>query len=113
MQSLLSPHRLSSRVLRPSAAPVMAAVIVFAASLSAIADDTAGPPAREGNIYDHKDHQPTEAELRAAEKAAGVPGSSAPGNPQVEEGVKQLLDQTDALDKRSEREGRSGSSEGR
>jgi hypothetical protein len=29
-------------------------------------------PRREGNVYDHKSHQPTEADIEAAEKAANA-----------------------------------------
>jgi hypothetical protein len=29
-------------------------------------------PSGEGNVWDYKDHQPTEAEVEAAEKAAGT-----------------------------------------
>ena len=56
---------------------------------------TAPPPARVGNIYDHKHHQPTESDAGAAERA----GSS---KQQVEQEVQELLQQTDRLDRQSE-----------
>lgn len=77
------------------------AVIAIAVAAPALAqsDDSAGraapPPARAGNIYDHKVHQPTESELPASARA----GSS---RRQVEEEVQQLLRQTDELDKQSD-----------
>ena len=64
----------------------------------------AAPPAREGNIYDHKDHQPTEAEVRAAERAAGTESPSSGTKRQVEDEVDELLQQTDRLDKQSEQQ---------
>ena len=60
------------------------------------------PPAREGNIYDHKDHQPTKADIDRAQAAAGVhPQSSVPDS-NVEKDVEELLKQTDAPDKQAE-----------
>lgn len=51
------------------------AALVFAASSPALAQNApapgagAVPPAREGNIYDYHDHQPTQAEIDSAEAA--------------------------------------------
>ncbi len=52
---------------------------------------------REGNIYDHRDHQPTAAD----DAAAGVapPGVS---EDEVQKEVQDLLQQTDRLDEQSE-----------
>jgi len=65
--------------------------------------DERGVPTREGNIYDFRDHQPTQA---------GPP--SAGSAQQVEQGVQELLQQTDKLDKQSEQDerGLSGDSDG-
>jgi hypothetical protein len=65
---------------------------------------TASPPAREGNIYDHKDHQPTRAEVGDARRDAGIeptPSDTTPSETtrEVEDEVHKLLQQTDKLDK--------------
>ena len=57
---------------------------------------------REGNTYDHRDHQPTEAEISAAEQAAGKLPPSSPSTTEVEKEVHDLLKQADTLDKQSE-----------
>jgi hypothetical protein len=108
--------------LRPqSTTPIIAAALVLTASSLALAQSAptsgglAAPPAREGNIYDHKDHQPTEAEVRAAERAAGTASPSSGTKQQVEDEVRELLQQTDRLDKQSEQQEQdypSGSSSG-
>lgn len=91
--------------------PIIAAAIVLAAISSALAQDDytrggpAAPAARVGNIYDHKRHQPTERDVRAAEKAARIPLPPSDNKAQVEEEVKNLLQQTDRLDKESEQKG--------
>ena len=91
--------------------PIIAAVIPLAAISPALAQDdysrrsAVAPPARVGNIYDHKRHQPTERDVRAAEKAAGIPLPSSENKAQIEEEVKNLLQQTDRLDKESEQKG--------
>ena len=78
------------------------AVILLAASSPILAQtnpplvDRAIPPAREGNIYDHKDHQPTEAEVSRTGRPQSV--NAAP----VEKGVEEFLKQMDKLDKQSE-----------
>jgi hypothetical protein len=102
--------RLSRQLLRPqSTTPIIVATLVLTASLPALAqsDSTPGapaPPAREGNIYDHRDHQPTEGEVGAAERAAGTGSSSSDTRQQVEDDVRRLLQQTDRLDKQSEQQ---------
>jgi len=52
-------------------------------------------PAREANIYDHQDHQPTAAEVGATMPS---PASTAA----VEQEVEDLLKQADMLDRQSE-----------
>jgi hypothetical protein len=85
-------------------AALLAAAAVFApcARSHAAPGQTQGSqlPLREGNIYDHQEHQPTPAE----ERAAGVPPISATTKHEVEQEVKRLLQQTDRLDKQSEEE---------
>jgi hypothetical protein len=85
---------------------LLAALIAvpLAVSPSAIAQNAAAPgateapPAREANVYDHRDHQPTQADV------AGAEGSTFPeeSNEQVEKEVDALLKQTDELDKESD-----------
>jgi hypothetical protein len=60
------------------------------------------PLAREGNVYDHRSHQPTRAETNSAEVAAGVRPPSTESTPGTESEVQQLLRQLDELDKQSE-----------
>jgi hypothetical protein len=85
--------------LSPASSIVLA--LAFAAASPALAQSNpnpgpaAPPPARVGNTYDHKHHQPTESDAGAAEQA----GSS---KQQVEREVQELLDQTDRLDRQSE-----------
>lgn len=64
---------------------------------------TAGSVAtREGNTYDHRDHQPTEGEINAAREAAGKLPPPSPSTAEVEKEVHDLLKQADTLDKQSE-----------
>lgn len=65
--------------------------------------DSNGVPVREGNVWDHLAHQPTQSE---------VGGTSQKTDQEVEQSVKQLLEQTDRLDRQSQQdeEGLSGSS---
>ena len=58
-------------------------------------------PAREGNIYDHIDHQPTRAQVEGAE-AAGVHRRSSETDAEVLNEVKALLKETDRQDKKSD-----------
>jgi hypothetical protein len=62
----------------------------------------ATPPPREGNVYDHRDHQPTQAEVHSSEVAAGARQSSSESSTQVDDEVKALLEQIDKLDKQSD-----------
>jgi hypothetical protein len=72
-----SRSRLILKLGRKSTLLVTVAVLLLAASSRIQAQtypasvDGAMPPTREGNIYDHKDHQPTEAEISRAQAAAG------------------------------------------
>src|SRR5258708_13353733 len=93
------------QALRPQSTTLPTAIaLVLAASSPALAQSVppagggAAPPAREGNIYDHKDHQPTEADV------AGTASPSPGAKGQVEDEVKALLQQTDRLDKPAEQQ---------
>jgi hypothetical protein len=85
-----------------------AALLAAAAAFTPCARTHAAPrgtqesqlPLREGNIYDHHDHQPTPAE----ETAAGLAPASVTARREVEQEVKRLLQQTDRLDRQSEEE---------
>jgi len=57
---------------------------------------------REGNTYDHRDHQPTQAEINAAQQAAGKLPPPSPSTAEVEKEVHDLLKQADTLDKQSD-----------
>lgn len=55
-----------------------------------------GVPSREGNIWDWRDHQPTEAAVSRREKAAGIaatPSEKAAGTNSVENLYQQLVRQ--------------------
>jgi hypothetical protein len=69
----LNKSFLSSVSTRAAAiAALVLAVSSPALAQNAQAPDTATmPPAREGNTYDHRDHQPTQAEIDNAEAADG------------------------------------------
>ena len=69
-----------------------------AANLVVSPGDGRNTPAREGNTYDHRDHQPTQAELGAA----GVSQQSSDSTAAVEKEVHDLLKQADRLDRESE-----------
>lgn len=94
------------------------AVLVLAAASPAFAqnapapDAGAMPPAREGNIWDHRDHQPTQAEIERAEAAAGGGAASQESQKQVEKEVRALEKRTDELDKESDEDLTSSSSDG-
>src|SRR5260221_14675925 len=86
--------------LPPQSTPLPIAIaLVLAASSPALAQSVppagggAAPPAREGNIYDHKNHQPTEADV------AGTTSPSPGAKGQVGDEVKALFQQTTKLDK--------------
>jgi hypothetical protein len=82
--------------------------LVLSASSPILAQTSPAPvhgpisSAREGNIYDHQDHQPTEAEVSGAEAAAGIHPQSSVATTDVEKDVEELLKQIDELDKRSD-----------
>jgi hypothetical protein len=95
----------SSRVFLSTLLAIVAALLPAPSSLVFAQNATtpaarASPPAREGNIYDHIDHQPTRAEVERAEAAAGVGRSSS--TTEVENEVKALLKETDEQDKKSD-----------
>ena len=81
------------------------AVAAFLGVASAGAQDAqppgpSGAPQREGNIYDHKAHQPTQADV----DAAGLPAATDRSRQNVEQSVDDLLRQTDSLDKQQEQD---------
>jgi hypothetical protein len=112
MDMKIASPRSSSTYLAAVIGLLLAAVPVRAQD-SAPLGAAAVPPAREGNIYDHRDHQPTQAEIDAAEAAAGAHPAREPSQTQVEDEVKALLKQTDEADKRSDADLKNGSSNGR
>jgi hypothetical protein len=57
---------------------VALAFALLAASQAAYAQSLA--PTREGNVWDWRDHQPTMAEVRQKEKAAGIAPSGSDSN---------------------------------
>jgi hypothetical protein len=73
-----------------------AAVLSFAllaAPAAGLADQV---PTREGNTWDWRDHQPTEAQVRRQEKAAGIaptPSQSASDASTVDRLYRQLMPQ--------------------
>jgi hypothetical protein len=101
---------------RSSVSPAAVAALLLAAAPPALAQNAAAPdttpPAREGNTYDHRDHQPTQAEIDRAAAAAGVRPPSQNPEP-VEDEVKALLKQTDEVDQRSAEDVKNGASGGR
>ena len=86
---------------------ISTAALLLSTSLPALAQNApsfGGPPARIANIYDWKDHQPTQQDVDVARAAAGLPRSSLKSRQtvnQVEREVQALLKQTDELDRRS------------
>jgi hypothetical protein len=82
-----------------------AAFLLSTISLPALAQNAPSfdaPPARIANIYNWKDHQPTQQDVDAARVAAGLPRSSLNTGQTVETEVQALLKQTDELDRRSD-----------
>ena len=75
-----------SSELRVPLAPSLAAVLLLSEPGFALAQQST-PPAREGDIYDFKDHQPTEA------------APPADTSKQVDDEVKALLRESDELDR--------------
>jgi hypothetical protein len=82
-----------SSELRVPLAPLLAALLLLSEPGFALAQQST-PPAREGDIYDFKDHQPTEA------------APPADTSKQVDEEVKALLRQSDELDRTFDKEGK-------
>ena len=99
------------RILVPRSRCLVMAAGLLLASLSPAAAQTtpaAGPdaaPAREGNVYDHRDHQPTASEVHRAEGLSGSETPSAATDKEVERGVEDLLRQTDKMDEAAEKQG--------
>jgi len=77
-----------------------AALLLTSTAFAQIAGEGGGVPLREGNIYDHQAHQPTQSE----DAAAGIAQPSTATKRQVEKEVEDLLQQTDSLDRTSESE---------
>jgi hypothetical protein len=61
------------------AAPISAIALAFAL-LAAPAAALANVPTREGNIWDWRDHQPTQTQVEQSEKAAGIAPTPAQRN---------------------------------
>jgi hypothetical protein len=108
-----SPRASSSMRLAAIAALVLAASSLALAQNAPVPDARVTPPAREGNVYDHHDHQPTQAEVDSAETAVGGREPSSESETPVENEVKALLKQTDKLDKQSDEDLKSHSNGGR
>ena len=95
----------SNKSLRGTSSARLSAIVAFmlGASSLALAQNAptlgagAMPPAREGNIYDYQDHQPTQAEVDRAEAAAGIRPSSQESETQIEKEVEDAIE----TDKRS------------
>jgi hypothetical protein len=71
------------------------ALALLAAPAAALAQTQV--PAREGNIWDWRDHQPTEAQIQQNEKAAGVaptPSQKDSTSATVDQLYRQLLDRS-------------------
>lgn len=102
MNANKSPRATSLTRLAAVAALVLAAASPSLAQNAPAPGAGAVPPAREGNIYDHRDHQPTQAEVDSAEAATGSGAPAPESQKQVEKEVKALLKRTDQLDKQSE-----------
>ena len=85
---------------------IIVTVLLLVPSSLAFAQNAATPtvpvPAREGNIYDHIDHQPTRAQVEDAEAAVGRDRRSSETDAEVLNEVKALLKETDRQDKKSD-----------
>ena len=105
----------SSRVSSTTLLAAVAALVLEAASPGLARNAPArgveaSLPAREGNVYDHHDHQPTQAEVDSAAAAAGIRAPSPESKTQVENEIEGLLRQTDELDRESNEDLKSSSS---
>jgi hypothetical protein len=112
MDAKKSPRAPSSTRLAAVAALVLAVSAPAFAQRAPAPDAGAMPPAREGNIYDHRDHQPTQAEIDRAEAAAGPGAPARESQKQVEEEVRALEKRTNELDKESDEDLTSSSNGG-
>jgi hypothetical protein len=81
------------RIVQAAAAACVAAILASALETHPVWGQSRAPnadegiPHREGNVYDHKRHQPTQGEVEAAQKAAGadpVPSSTARRDSDIE-----------------------------
>ena len=100
---------------RGSRCLAISAGVLLAASSPALAQSPPAPqqaapsdaPAvpREGDIYGHKEHQPTEAGVGEKEGPSGVDSPSAANRQEVDKQVDQLLRQTDELDEAAKKQG--------
>jgi hypothetical protein len=54
-------------------------------------------PRREGNVYDHKSHQPTQADVEAAEKAANA-DTSPPSRARRDNDIENLRQEIEQLE---------------
>lgn len=96
------PRSQSRAILLAGAAGLVLASSAVLGQTSSSSPGRAMPPAREGNIYGGKDHQPTEADVSGA-GAGGIDSSSPASKAEVEQGVEQLLEQTNIEDENAER----------
>ena len=94
-----------SRCLVMAAGLVLATLPPVAAQTGPVDRENASP-AQEGNVYDHRDHQPTESEVGRAEGKAGFDSSNPKTEQEVERGVGNLLRQTDEMDEEAIKQGR-------
>ena len=97
-------------LLRAFAPVTLVAALAASGCASALAQGDQLVAPREGNIYGHVKHQPTESEVGGAAGGDGVNAPSAGNQQQVEKGVQELLQQTDRLDKATDEELNAGSS---
>ncbi|MGO8914840.1 MAG: hypothetical protein ACLQJR_02910 [Stellaceae bacterium] len=111
MDAKKSPRAPSSTRLAAVAALMLAAAAPALAQNAPAPGAGAAPPAREGNIYGHQDHQPTQADIDSAAAAAGV-RAPLEDKAQTEAEVERLLKQTDKVDKQSDEDLRGHSTSG-
>jgi hypothetical protein len=88
------------------AARLVLTMVAPAAAQTAPVDVEHASPTQEGNIFDHRDHQPTEAEVGRTEGSSGVDKPSPTTEQDVEGGVESLLRQTREMDQGAEKQGR-------
>jgi hypothetical protein len=89
-------------LLRALVPPLAVAAFALAGAANALAQaerpsaGTTTAPARVGNIYDYKAHQPNEADICGGKRGTSVNCPSASEKQQVEEEVQRLLRQSGA-----------------